>query len=191
MRPAIVLFAVAAAAACGTAAPLPAPGDVAADKGAVGDAPADTATSGLAGADSGSADGFAEATSNEVSPQDAAEAAANPCNVKPTLASLEKDYFAASCAFGSCHSAAKHAGELVLEQGKSYAQLVGVQALHPGAAGFVRVEPGKPNDSFLVVKVTQPQPGQGKLMPVGATEPIDADCGIAALKAWIAAGAPK
>ncbi len=122
---------------------------------------------------------------------DAAVADVNPCKVKPTLASLEKEYFAASCAFGSCHSAAKHAGELVLEEGKSYAQLIGVQALHPGASGFVRVEPGKPDDSFLYLKVTHPQPGQGKLMPVGASEPVDADGGIAALKAWIAAGAPK
>ncbi len=122
---------------------------------------------------------------------DAAAADAKPCQVKPTLASLEKEYFAASCAFGPCHSAAKHAGELVLEEGKSYGQLIGVQALHPGAAGFVRVEPGKPDDSFLYIKVTALQPGQGKLMPVGASEPVDADCGIAALKAWIAAGAPN
>lgn len=111
------------------------------------------------------------------------------CKVKPTLASLEKEYFGASCAFGSCHSAAKHAGELVLESGKSYQNLLNTPALHPGAGGWERVVPGKPDDSFLYVKVTQPQPGQGKLMPVGVSEPLDPDCAIAALKAWIAAGA--
>lgn len=117
--------------------------------------------------------------------------AAKPCNVKPTLKSLETSYFAASCNFSSCHSKAKHAGELVLEPGESYAQLVGTPALHPGASGWQRVVPGQPDESFLYVKVTAPQAGQGKLMPMGESEPVDPDCAIAALKAWIAAGAPK
>lgn len=139
-------------------------------------------------ADAKAADGK-PVTQDAVADSPAAETSA--CAVKPTLESLEKEYFAGSCAFSSCHSAAKHAGELVLEPGLSYANLIGIPALHPGAVNFVRVDPGKPDDSFLYIKVTQPQAGQGKLMPVGASEPVDADCGIAALKAWIAAGAKK
>ena len=140
---------------------------------------------------------LADSKAPDVSPvsQDAVVDSTAPetaaCTVKPTLESLEKKYFAGSCAFSSCHSAAKHAGELVLEPGLSYANLIGIPALHPGAVNFVRVEPGQPDNSFLYIKVTQPQAGQGKLMPVGASEPVDADCGIAALKAWIAAGAKK
>ncbi len=182
--------ALAWATACSAAGPAGSKADVAADTAA-------GAIDATPGADIAAiadvppaADALVQPTADALVDAPRTPAETSKCTIKPTLASLEKDYFGASCAFGSCHSAAKKAGQLVLESGKSYAELVGVAALHPGASGWVRVLPGKPEDSFLFVKVTQPQSGQGKLMPMGVSEPLDADCAVAALKAWIAAGAP-
>jgi len=113
------------------------------------------------------------------------------CKVTAKLSVIENEYFGGSCAFSSCHSSKKKAGGLVLEVGKSHASLVNVLALQTKAAnaGRKRVVPGNPDASYLVQRVAKPMAGEGALMPPGEKVPYDPDCGIAALRAWIVAGA--
>lgn len=148
---------------------------VACSSGRVPGAATDTASGKDAGTDAAAA---ADATADT----------APACNVAPTLASLEATYFANSCTFSSCHGTKKQGG-LSLLPGKAWASLVNVPAQNPGAGGRLRVVPGDAAGSFLVHKVRGPKPGEGDLMPPGETVPFDEACGIAALEAWIAAGA--
>jgi len=104
------------------------------------------------------------------------------------LSSLEENYFQKSCALSaSCHSGGQPAGGLDLSIGNSYDALVNVPGVF--APQKMLVVPGDPDNSFLVQKVEAPEPGEGTLMPLGATEPMDPDCRIKALRDWIAAGA--
>ncbi len=71
----------------------------------------------------------------------------------------------------------------------AYANLVGVKS---PATGLVRVDPGKPDSSYLIMKLEGTQlnkGGTGVRMPFGA-EPLPADT-IALIRSWIKAGAPN
>lgn len=118
----------------------------------------------------------------------AGDSASSKCNVAPTLASLSSEYFGGSCTFGKCHAPPKPAGGLDLTPSAAYAQLVNVAAHHPQAKGAVLVVPGQPDQSFLYQKVHGPVQAGG-LMPLGETEPFDADCSVAMLRQWILDGA--
>ncbi len=111
------------------------------------------------------------------------------CNIAPTLESLNENYFAKSCNFGSCHGAGK-AGGLDLT-GDTHAALVNVPAVFPGAAanGKVLVIPGDPDNSYFLQKLEGPDASEGAIMPFGAQEPMDPGCRIKMVRQWIADGA--
>ena len=113
------------------------------------------------------------------------------CDVEATMASLETDYFAMSCALaGSCHKGPNPSGMLILDAGTAHANMVGVESIM--APGKTLVIAGDPDNSFLVQKVEGTMAeGEGQIMPLGAPDPLDPSCRIAALRAWIAAGAPQ
>jgi len=113
------------------------------------------------------------------------------CQIEPTITSLEDEYFTVGCTFGPCHSVDGAKGGLVLTSGQAWDNLVNIAAIQPEAAalGLLRVIPGDPDASFLVQKVEGPAAGHGDFMPPGAEEPVDPECRIAMLRAWIAAGA--
>lgn len=112
-------------------------------------------------------------------------------SVQPTFASIQQNVFARSCASMSCHSTLSQRGGLVLEAGKAYANLVGVSSDNESAKaqGLKRVNPGKPDSSFLMIKLTGPGPGQGTQMPDG-NDPLSQQA-IGAIRTWIANGAPQ
>ncbi len=117
---------------------------------------------------------------------------ANPSsNVQPTYSSIRDNVFHVSCATSSCHSVESMRGGMVLEGDTAYANLVGVLAVNDLAAqrGILRVNPGKPDSSFLIMKLTGPPPGEGLQMPDG-NNPLDAKT-IDAIRQWIAKGAPR
>jgi hypothetical protein len=91
----------------------------------------------------------------------------------------------------SCHSTFSQRGGLVLEPGKAYASLVGVIADNDRAKalGLKRVNPGKPDSSFLMIKLTGPGPGEGDRMPDG-NNPLS-EKAITAIRTWIANGAKQ
>jgi len=55
------------------------------------------------------------------------------------------------------------------------------------AAGFLRVDPGKPENSFLIVKLDGPPPGEGSRMPLTGALLTDAE--VQLISDWIAQGA--
>ena len=78
---------------------------------------------------------------------------------------------------------------MVLEAGASFTSTVNVPAVNFAAmnAGLLRVNPGNPDTSFLLIKLTGPTLEQGSQMPMGKP-PLSADL-IALVRTWIAQGA--
>jgi hypothetical protein len=102
-----------------------------------------------------------------------------------TLADVQAQVFTPHCLSVGCHTAAKPDGNMVLEAGSAFAALVDVPAFNFAAmnAGLVRVSPGDPDASFLLIKLTGPTIPQGSLMPMGQP-PLSAEL-IALVRAWI------
>jgi hypothetical protein len=108
----------------------------------------------------------------------------------PTFAADVQPIFSANCAFSGCHatSEVKPSGKpMHLSVGQAYANIVNVEAFE--RAGMDRVEPGEPDESYLIHKIQGTQAdvgGSGERMPLGGqltqTE-------IEIIRDWIAAGA--
>ncbi len=114
-----------------------------------------------------------------------------PATLQPSLSSIQTFIFDSSCADSTCHSATAHAGNLVLEKGQSYAQLVDVFADNAAAknAGLKRVLVGDPDSSFLLTKVNKiVDLNHGQVMPPSMPEGLAA-AQLAAIRDWIVAGA--
>lgn len=109
-----------------------------------------------------------------------------------TFDRIQDEVFSVSCASESCHSSAGRAGNLVLEAGESYDQLIDVIPAHAAAAerGLRRVLPGDPDGSLLCHKIEDglaielgvPMPYGGAALDQYTTEVV---------RAWIDAGAPR
>jgi hypothetical protein len=113
-----------------------------------------------------------------------------PGPVAPRLSAIQERIFTPSCTFSSCHSLEGHEGQLVLVSGRSFAQLVNAPAAQDAAAAaaLVRVVPGQPEQSFLVLKLRPHLPAAyGKQMP-DASGLLDDDA-RAAIEEWIRRGA--
>jgi hypothetical protein len=100
----------------------------------------------------------------------------------PTFAEVQTRVFAASCAFATCHIGASPAGGLSLD-GDPYDDLVDAPAMENDA--FVRVEPGNPDASYMLMKL---EGMAGSVMP--PTEPLS-DERLSLVRDWIAGGAPR
>lgn len=99
-------------------------------------------------------------------------------------ANIQEIFDRRGCSASNCHGAAEEAG-LRLSGGAAYAELVNVAAT---SETFLRVAPGDPDDSYLVIKVEGRQ-SVGDRMPLNGS-PLDAiDRGN--LRNWIANGAPN
>lgn len=106
--------------------------------------------------------------------------------------SIYQKVFAASCAFASCHSTASHKGGLVLDTREgAHLALIGIAPTNESAlaSGFLRVDPGKPDTSFLLKKISAPGPGEGNRMPANSSIGLSQSA-ISAIREWILAGAP-
>jgi hypothetical protein len=105
------------------------------------------------------------------------------------LAEVQNQILTPKCAIAQCHDAASANGNLVLEEGASEAQLVNVVPTVPLAAqaGQLRVDPGRPEKSFLLIKLTGPPPGAGSRMPLDA-DPLPSG-EIQLITDWILQGA--
>jgi hypothetical protein len=112
-------------------------------------------------------------------------------HVDPTFTSIKTNVFAKNCTTSSCHGELGQRGGLLLEGGAVYDNLVGVMAENDTAhaRGLVRVNPGKPDSSFLIIKLTGPAAGEGERMPY-ENAALNAQA-IDAIRTWIANGAPR
>lgn len=114
-----------------------------------------------------------------------------PVSVQPTFSSIRVNIFAKNCATSSCHSTLWQRGGLDLEGDAAYNHLVGVPPTTLAALdkGMLLVSPGKPDSSFLLVKLTDPAPEEGERMPSSNERLSDQE--IEAIRTWIANGAQR
>src|SRR5262249_47113898 len=105
---------------------------------------------------------------------------------------IQKKIFDPSCATEFCHGATAASAGLDLSAGAAIANLVNVPAAAEGAkaANLLRVAPGDPDNSFLMLKIEgHLGPNEGVPMPlVGGPLPAS---DIDTIRRWIAAGASE
>ena len=107
-----------------------------------------------------------------------------------TFQQIQDQIFTPRCATQYCHSPQAKSGNLVLEAGAAFGNLVGVDPTIAAAraAGMLRVDPFAPDNSFLILKLSQPSSRDfGSRMPLIGT-PLSPD-EIGAIRDWILAGA--
>lgn len=104
---------------------------------------------------------------------------------------IQEYVFDKSCASSTCHASPANSRGLSLEYGLSYDALVGVVPQNPAAAdaGMKLVDPGNPENSFLLTKLIGPDLNQGSRMPFGGGMIHQGK--IDAIRTWIEAGAPE
>lgn len=127
----------------------------------------------------GSADSPPDLGADAAAFPDATVEAAAPAR----LSQIEATIFTRSCTFSTCHGDPSPKQELRLVA-PTYAGLVQVAAT--GAPGRIRVVPGRPDESYLVEKLTRMTPAAGEQMP--PSQPLPA-AEIEMIRSWIAAGA--
>jgi hypothetical protein len=103
-----------------------------------------------------------------------------------TLSALQSAFLTPSCALAGCHNAASAQAGLVLAQGQSFANLVGVSSSQ--VPSLLRVQPGDPDRSYLVKKLRGDADIEGGRMPAGG--PFLTADEIARFESWINDGAP-
>lgn len=109
-----------------------------------------------------------------------------------TFDRIQQQIFNQSCALSSCHDSESEAGNVLLEVGASYSNLVNAVPTNGAAigAGWLRVRPGDSTTSFLLFKLTgELEAGFGERMPRGGPK-LDQGL-IDIIDLWIAAGAPE
>lgn len=109
-----------------------------------------------------------------------------------TYHEIQHYIFDKSCVNTACHGTPANAGGLNLAYDVSYQNLVGQTPKNPAAAatGMKLVDPGTPDNSFILTKLIGPREKQlGARMPFAAGKLHDGK--IEALRKWIAAGAPR
>ena len=110
-----------------------------------------------------------------------------------TFDRIQRQIFNQNCALSGCHDSQSKTGDLLLETGSSYDNLVNHAPNKPAAisAGWLRVDPGSPETSFLEHKITGDLPDDtyGARMPFGKPKLNSTLREIILL--WIEAGAPK
>ena len=113
-----------------------------------------------------------------------------PPSVEPTLSSIQENIFSPGCNFDGCHDSSA-GGELSLEPGNSFAQLVNVAPDDTTAQGdgYLRVDPGSPSTSYLYLLLDPDTvPAYAELMPKTPPVAIDPD-ELEAVRLWIEEGA--
>jgi len=113
-----------------------------------------------------------------------------PSDVSSQFDVIQQQIFNVSCLSAGCHNSVARAGDLVLEAGVSYDNLVDVLPFNPSARddGLLRVEPFDAVNSFLLIKLIGPPPEQGIRMPQG--KPPLPQSQINMIQQWILDGAP-
>jgi hypothetical protein len=112
-----------------------------------------------------------------------------------TFDRIQRQIFTQSCAVSGCHDSQSRTGNLLLESGAAYTNLVDVAPTNPNAnvAGWKRVHTldttsGDPATSLLLQKLLGPPAGFGARMPFNRPKLDQSLIDVVGL--WIAAGAP-
>jgi hypothetical protein len=107
---------------------------------------------------------------------------------QPILSDIQAQIFDNQCALSGCHLGAAAPLGLDLAAGRAGANLVNVASAE--VPGLLRVDPGNPDDSYLIIKLEgDPRIAPGtERMPLGRP-PLEPEQ-IRAIRQWIADGAP-
>jgi len=103
----------------------------------------------------------------------------------PTFTQLQDNIFSKSCALSGCHTGTFPPQGLNLTAGLAYNNLVGVQSQEK--QGVLRVAPGDPANSYIIMKITGAAGIAGGRMPLGRT-PLSSEQ-IESIRLWIQSGA--
>ena len=101
-----------------------------------------------------------------------------------TLTEVQTQIFTPTCATSGCHTGASPAQGMDLSAGQTFSNTVNVLSTEDG--DFDRVEPGDPDNSYLVQKV-EGSASSGGRMPLG--QPALSNDEIQLIRSWIADGA--
>lgn len=101
----------------------------------------------------------------------------------PNFSEIQASVFTPDCATSGCHSGANPSANLNLESGSSYANLVGINATQD--AGVQRVNPGNPDQSYLITKLEGPGAMGGQMPPTSPMPQAEIDV----IRQWITDGA--
>ncbi len=103
----------------------------------------------------------------------------------PTLTQLQTDIFTPSCAKSGCHAGSSPQQGMNLSAGQTFGNIVAVASQE--APPLNRVQPGDPDNSYLVQKI-EGTASVGGRMPLDGP-PFLSNAQIQSIRAWIAAGA--
>lgn len=106
----------------------------------------------------------------------------------PTLARLKDEIFVPSCVLGRCHTTRAPTGDLPLTGRRVPVYDALVDAPSSQVPDRMRVVPYEPEASYLMEKLTEPEPTVGGRMPPYSRL---TDAEIERIRTWIAAGAPR
>lgn len=109
-----------------------------------------------------------------------------------TYHDIQDNIFDKSCANSACHAPPQNSADLNLIYGQSYPDLVDrvPRNAAAAAAGMKLIDPGNPDNSFLLTKLMGPEDRSfGGRMPFGVGPLHQAK--INAIRTWIEAGAPQ
>ena len=106
-------------------------------------------------------------------------------SLQPTLASIQENIFDQSCAVPGCHTGSSPPMDLDLSSGEAESNLVGVDSRE--VPSLKRVDPGNPDDSYLVRKIEGAPGIVGGRMPLNRA-PLSSE-EIAVVRDWITGGA--
>ncbi len=101
---------------------------------------------------------------------------------EPTLENVQETVFNTSCAVSGCHAGASPQQGLDLSPGVAGANLIGVDSRE--LPSFKRVDPGNPDDSYLVMKIEGDSRIVGQRMPIGRPPLSSAE--ITLVREWVA-----
>ena len=102
----------------------------------------------------------------------------------PTLSGDVQPLFSRNCATYGCHGGPELQTGLDLNEGAAHGSLVGVASAQ--RPEMLRVAPGEPDASYLLVKM-RGEADEGDLMPPGFAPLAETDLSV--VEEWIAAGA--
>jgi hypothetical protein len=116
-----------------------------------------------------------------------------PCDgITSTFEQIQRQIFTPTCALPTCHNVAQAEHQMSLAEGEAYASLVGVPPANfvASSAGYLRVDPGNPANSFILKKLEGDLvDGEGVQMPKDLKRLHHLHVDL--IEEWIAAGAPE
>ncbi|MEW6441222.1 MAG: hypothetical protein AB1640_09855 [bacterium] len=110
--------------------------------------------------------------------------------LEPTLPAIQANIFTPVCAVPGCHAGAgAPLGQRLDSVADSFNSIVGVLSVERSDLMLYRVDPGDPDNSYLVWKIEGRPDIEGARMPLG--QPPLSQEQISAVREWIQNGAPE